>query len=584
MKVFLGVLLALVLAFFVAGKRIERVMIPMRDGVKLHTVISFPRDLKEGEKATVVMDRSPYGSEALELFADIFVPMGFIGVGQDMRGTGQSEGNFTIWHSDANDSKDLGDWLVQQPWSNGQIFTIGASADGLAAFRTPDSNPDWLKAQYFIWTSSQGYDIIYPNGAYLAALADMWIRSTVPDQADDLLKIIAQNEMKTDWWDALELTGRYNEVRYPAAFWAGWYDIFLLGTLNGYAGYNFQSDPSVQHTAKLVVDPLGHCQDAAQYFPQDLIAGRTALSFMQALELYGVRPVSRNNIKNVTFYVMSSNDEAGLSIANHWTTLEAFPSYRATKFYLKGDRSVSTSAPKNDDSSATYTEYVYDPSNPVPSQGGNNLAIACGPLDQNVVDSRSDVINFHTAIVASDSEALFITGPMFATLFVSTNVIDTDFMVRISDVYPTGEARLIQDNAVRMRWRNGGLTPQYMSGKPDDVYETTFSLWNTSYVLAPGHALRVSITSSNNPRFDINRNNGILLSDRTPSDVNITATQRVHHSARYPSHITLPLVQKWQLPKVHNIIKEVQTAYPTLDIERINNEYTERLRKVAFPF
>lgn len=535
--------------------------------VKLHTVITFPKNLKDGDKATVVMDRSPYGATALELFADIFVPFGLIGVGQDMRGTGQSEGNFTIWHSDANDSKDLGDWLVQQPWSNGKIFTIGASADGLAAFRTPDSNPEWLKAQYFIWSSAQGYEIIYPNGAYLAALADMWIRSTVPDQADDLLKIIAENEMKTDWWTALELTGRYDEIRYPSAFWAGWYDIFLLGNLNAYAGYNYQSDPSVQKTSKLVIDPLGHCQDAAVYFPQDLIAGRTALSVMQSLELYGIRPVERTNIKNITFYVMSSNDEAGLNIANYWTTLEAFPAYKPTKYFLHGDRSVSTSAPKND---ASYTDYTYDPSDPIPTQGGNNLAIACGPLDQNVVDGRADVITFQTEPVANDAP-VYMTGPLFATLYVSTDAIDTDFMVRISDVYPTGEARLIQDNAVRMRWRNGGLTPQYLSANMNDVYETTLTLWNTSYVLAPGHALRVAISSSNNPRFDVNRNNGILLKDRTPNDVNITAHNRVHHSARYPSHITLPVVTKLQLPKVHSIMKEVLTAYPTLDVERINN-------------
>jgi predicted acyl esterase len=111
------------------------------------------------------MDRSPYGAQGLELINDIYLPFGFITVGQDMRGSGASEGNFTIWHSDADDSEDTGNWLVQQPWSNGKIFTFGAAADGLAAFTTPMNSPEWLKAQYFIWTSSVGYEIIYPNGA-----------------------------------------------------------------------------------------------------------------------------------------------------------------------------------------------------------------------------------------------------------------------------------------------------------------------------------------------------------------------------------------------------------------------------------
>jgi uncharacterized protein len=84
---------------------------------------------------------------------------GFVTIGQDMRGTKMSEGNFTIWHQDADDSEDLGNWIVQQPWSNGVVYSLGASADGLAAFTTVHNNPSWLKAQYFIWSSSIGYGV-----------------------------------------------------------------------------------------------------------------------------------------------------------------------------------------------------------------------------------------------------------------------------------------------------------------------------------------------------------------------------------------------------------------------------------------
>jgi uncharacterized protein len=543
--------------------------------VKLHTVIAFPRNFKDGDKATVVIDRSPYGSTGLELMNDIFVPFGFIAVGQDMRGTGQSEGNFTIWHSDADDSKDAGDWLVQQSWSNGNIFTFGASADGLAAFRTPDAKPDWLKAQYFIWTSAQGYEIIFPNGAYLSALADMWIRSTVPDQADELLDVVEENEAKTSWWDALELTGRYDEIKYPSGFWSGWYDIFLLGNLAGYQGYNYESDPSVAKTSKILIDPLGHCQGAASFFKQDLIAGRTALGLSQCFELFGIHPVARNNIKNVTFYVMSSNDDAGLAAANYWTSLEAFPNYRTVNYYLHGDRTADTKLPSVSENTE-HIDYKFDPSNPVPTMGGNNLQLPCGPLDQSVIDQRADVVFFETSAF---TDPLALTGPLSATLFVSTDAIDTDFVVRMSDVYPTGEVRLIQDNAVRMRWREGGLTPLFLNKKIDDVYEVSLTLWNTSYVVAPGHKLRFSMTSSNSPRFDVNRNNGILLKDRNNAvDVNITAVNRIHHSSRYASRISLPVVSLLQLPKVRSIMKEVQTAYPTVDWDRI----VQRKREKAF--
>jgi hypothetical protein len=118
-----------------------------------------------------------------------------------------------------------------------------------------------------------------------------------------------------------------------------------------------------------------------------------------------------------------------------------------------------------------------------------------------------------------------------------------------------------------MRWRQGGLTPVYMT--KDEVYQVTLSLWNTSYIVAPGHALRISIASSNYPRFDINRNNGILLANQTSADVNVTATNTIYHSAKYPSYVSLPVVKKFQLPQVHDIKEQFQKAYPQLDVEKV---------------
>lgn len=115
-------------------------------------------------------------------------------------------------------------------------------------------------------------------------LVDSWIHGTVkfPDNwADVCYEDIKKNEMHSDWWNAVELTGMYSKVKSPSAFWAGWYDIFFVGNLAAYDGYNNLSDESVRHTSKIVIDPLGHCQSGAQFFPQDLIAGRTLLSFMQ---------------------------------------------------------------------------------------------------------------------------------------------------------------------------------------------------------------------------------------------------------------------------------------------------------------
>eukprot|EP01032_Pedospumella_encystans_P010476 gene10476-12239_t len=493
--------------------------------------------------------------------ADFFLPVGFAAIGQDFRGTQKSEGLFSIWHKDANDSEDLGNWIVQQPWSNGVVYTFGASADGLGAFTTVQNEPRWLGDQYFIWASSIGYDVFFPGGAMMYDLITSWIYHTVNGSwADVCYEEIIKNEMRTDWWTPVELTNHYNRVHAPAAFWAGWYDLFLVGNLAAFEGYNKESDPSVRNTAKIMVDPLGHCQDAAQWFPQNLVQGRSLLAIMQSYEVFGIRPVTRHNIKNVTFYVMSSNDEAGLSTANYWATQDSFPTPKMTHYYAHADGTATLTKPTASEKECT--SYVYDPSDPVPTVGGSNLHPPCGPLDQVDIDKRSDVLLFQTPV---QDKPIFMTGPLFANLFVGSDAVDTDFMVRISDVYPTGEVRLIQDSAVRMRWREGGLTPVMM--KPNEVYEVTASLWNTSYAIAPGHALRFAVTSSNYPRFSANPNSGKLLVQNGTENVPVVANNILYHSSQYPSSFVLPVVQKHQLPELHNIKLQFQKAYPHFDTD-----------------
>jgi hypothetical protein len=107
-------------------------MLPMRDGVKLHTEYDLPLFHTPGSRIPAVLERSPYGANAEELIADVFgEALGYVSVRQDMRGTKQSEGSFAIWHDSRDDAFDTMDWIVAQPWSNGIVFTTGASADGI---------------------------------------------------------------------------------------------------------------------------------------------------------------------------------------------------------------------------------------------------------------------------------------------------------------------------------------------------------------------------------------------------------------------------------------------------------------------
>jgi predicted acyl esterase len=218
------------------GNRILEVMVPMRDNVQLHTVVVFPRPNEEkNNKFTAIIDRSPYGYGDLEWFVDIFIPFGFVAIGQDMRGTGRSQGNFSMWSSDGNDSRDLGDWIVAQEWSNGQVFTFGASADGIGSLQTARTNPSWLGAQYIIWASSKIYDILFPFGTYKQETAEDWLTSLDmpnPDFVKVDIELVHLNEKHGRFWDLVELDEDiYKNVRGPSGFWAGWYDLFSLGKM-----------------------------------------------------------------------------------------------------------------------------------------------------------------------------------------------------------------------------------------------------------------------------------------------------------------------------------------------------------------
>ncbi len=479
-----------------------------------------------------------------------------------------------MWVSDKYDSRDLGDWIIQQDWSNGQVATLGASADGMGSIQTPMTNPSWLSAQYIIWAPAYVYQILFPYGTYKQKTTEDWLMGLTmpnPDFVNTDIEIVHHNEYHSDFWRTVELNDTVlSYVNYPNGFWGGWYDLFILGTIQAFDGYNTKSNPAWQGKSIITIDPLGHCLDFADFFTEDAVMGRTGLVIAQLFETYGVFNVKRSGIKSVTFYVMSSNDEAGKAAGQYWTSLDTWPSAKMTDYYFHADKTASMKPPTSSESTAT--SYKHDPANPVPTLGGNNLpdsiggTIPCGPMDQSPLNDRTDVLSFTTEVFTSE---LALSGGISATIYVSSDAIDTDFMVKISDVYPTGEVRILQDNAVRMRWRNDGDKPEYL--EKNTVYPVEMNLWNTSYIVAPGHALRFSISSSNFPRFSVNGNNGLLLDDENYPGPNIVATNTLYHSLRYPSKISLPVVNKRQIPQVH-VLKELQAAYPVLTDEFIKEQ------------
>lgn len=138
------------------------------------------------------------------------------------------------------------------------------------------------------------------------------------------------------------------------------------------------------------------------------------------------------------------------------------------------------------------------------------------------------------------TEAVEVTGPLSARLFAATSARDTDWTVKLVDVHPSGYAQRIQDGILRARHRNAIGKPGALV-EPGQVYEYAIDLWATSNVFLPGHRMRAAISSSNFPRFDRNLNTG----DDPATGTRIEkATQTIHHSERYPSHIVLPIIAR----------------------------------------
>lgn len=204
---------------------------------------------------------------------------------------------------------------------------------------------------------------------------------------------------------------------------------------------------------------------------------------------------------------------------------------------LNGDGALLASAPGQD----APDSFVYDPMNPVPSYGGNvcctGNAVTGGAFDQRKMEARADILVYSSEPLR---EGLEVSGSIEATLYVSSDAKDTDFTVKLIDVYPDGTAYNLDETIQRVRYREGfDKPPVFMEG--GKVYKVPLSPMTTSNYFDAGHRIRIEVSSSNFPRFDRNLNTGGHNYDESKG---VVAHNVVHHSAEYPSQVTLTVVKR----------------------------------------
>lgn len=337
------------------------------------------------------------------------------------------------------------------------------------------------------------------------------------------------------------------KIDIPGFYFMSWYDVSVGPNLAMYNHIRKTASKEMADKQYAVIAPVAHCSFTRA--TENTVVG--ARSMGDARLDYSKMTYDwfdhflkgeQNDIlkrPKVQYFTMGSNK---------WQSSEQWPPVGAQpmKFYLSSGGKANSlngdgrlvSEPPATDSPDTFT---YDPMNPVPSYGGNvcctGNAIQAGSFDQSKMEERNDILVYSTDVL---KEGFELSGPIDVTLYVSSDAKDTDFTVKLIDVDENGKAWNLDETIQRMRYRDGYDKPLVWMEK-DKVYKVKFQPMTTSNYFAPGHRLRIEISSSNFPRFDRNMNTGGNNWDEVKG---VVARNSVHHSKQYPAEIVISVVKK----------------------------------------
>ncbi|NQW21277.1 MAG: CocE/NonD family hydrolase [Chloroflexi bacterium] len=571
------------------GVIIERnIEVPMRDGTILRADVWRP-DF-DGE-FPVLIERTPYNkgtsSESNLKAGEFYGSHGYVTVVQDVRGRFASDGEFYPFRDDGDgvnqDGFDTVEWVAEQPWSNGKIGTIGGSYSGATQYRMLSTQPPHLVAQFVRQSSADYYDEwVYRGGAFEHGFNVMWTlkhtatnaRKLAPDGRENaiyervneasneypkwlehspispLLPIADLHDWFGEWmdhpnhddyWEEFSNARSHDRVKVPVHHFGSWFDCFLIGTIRNYEGMRSKAaTPQARTGQRMTIGPWVHnpspgdMREAGEVdFGEQAIVGwfETRLRWFDHW-LKGIEN-GVDSDKPVKLFAMG---------INKWREFDDWPPIGAkyTPFYLSPGKSGTVNS-LNDGVLATekpdlfgevFDEYDSDPANPIRSFGGGHLGDNNGPRDQRGYEDN--VLTYTTNVLG---EPLDVTGPVKAVLHASSSALDTDWVVRITDVHPDGTSMLVCDGILRARFKDSFEKP--IALVPHMPMEFVVDLWATSYVFQQGHRLRVAISSSSFPRWGRNWQTGRNNAHETSG---IVAHNRVFRDEIRPSHVILPLL------------------------------------------
>ena len=528
-----AVLMATIAAAQEAQTRDTEYPVAMRDGVRLMTSVYLP----EGEGPwPAVVARTPYNKDGVKRRAQMFNDAGFVFVGQDTRGKFKSEGEFIPFDRDREDGYDTIEWIASQPWCDGNVGITGGSALGIAGNRAAAEAPPHLKAAYVV-VAPEGlfHQSRFIGGVFKESHAGGWMRK---NGAGDQVDAIKKRVLMDDDWRRTDFVHHRHKVKIPVYNVGGWYDIFSQGNINNFVYLQEEGQEGARGNQKLLMGPFGHGAISGDLeYPEggSLRTGHEEIRWFE----YWLKGVDNGIMDEppVRYYMMAAARKDRISPHNRWIEADAWPPPgRELRLYLTNERGLSSATPTWE---YGQTGYRHDPSNPVPTVGGLNLRIDKGPMDQRAIGDRPDYIRFETGVLEKDH---IVAGNITCELFASTDGADTDFMVKLVDVYPDGYEAIVLDAPIRTRYRNGrnpGDVEFMTPGKPERLL---VDLWSTALTFEKGHKIAVHVSSSNYPRFEVNPNTG-----EAPGEYEVPpriATNTIYHHRDMPSALVLPIVEE----------------------------------------
>ncbi len=530
------------------------------------------------------------------------VKRGYAYVVQNERGRYFSEGEWDILGTPVSDSYDAFTWMQNQTWSNGKIGLQGCSSTAEWQMEAATKNHPALAAMvpqgfgagvgrvgglyeqgnwyrggahqtlFSAWLYGVEHDKFKPRipaGATtedlnrIARFYDLAPENPKVDMKKALShlpfsdfiknidgkkeifdKMIARKPNDPAWFEG----GIYHDdqpIDVPAFWFVSWYDVSATPNLTL---FNHVRKTSKQADNQyLVIAPTLHCRYTRA--TENTIVGERSVGDARLNydeQIYGFYDMLlkgetndfKSNTPRVQYYTMGSNE---------WQSADAWPpaSAEMTTFYLNsggeanslyGDGKLTSSKPSTDNPDG----FFYDPMNPVTSLGGNvcctGNAIDGGSFDQRPMEARQDILVYTTEPL---TEGIEVSGFIESTLYVSSDVKDTDFTIKLIDVHPDGSAYNLDETIQRVRYREGYDKEVFMEN--GQVYKVDLTPMSTSNFFKKGHSIRVEISSSNFPRFTRNLNTGGANYNESEG---VIAHNKVHHSADYPSQIRLPIVKK----------------------------------------